>query len=183
MEETLQITQIIINIIIMLLFIGLVILVFGLIKQAKKINEKIDSFSKDLSDIKPKISDSIDKINSLTENVNKIAIKVNDKVDVLGTVVDNVKDTAESILAFERKIQSTIEPPVMETLNTVTAISVGVKTFIDSWKKNKTVSIKMNRNMKKEAELDVKLENIENSMEEVNKELDEVNSRLTDLQK
>lgn len=183
MEETLQITQIIINIIIMLLFIGLVILVFGLIKQAKKINEKIDGFSKDLSDIKPKISDSIDKINSLTENVNKIAINVNDKVDVLGTVVDNVKDTAESILAFERKIQSTIEPPVMETLNTVTAVSVGVKTFIDSWKKNKTISIKMNRNMKKESELDVKLENIENSMEEVNKELDEVNSRLTDLQK
>ena len=167
----------------MLLFIGLVILVFGLIKQAKKINEKIDGFSKDLSDIKPKISDSIDKINSLTENVNKIAIKVNDNIDVLGTVVEKVKDTAESVIAFEKKIQSTIEPPVMETLNTVTAVSAGVKTFIDSWKKNKTVTIRMNNNKQRESELGIKLENSEDSMEDVNKELDEVNSRLTDLQK
>ncbi len=183
MEETLQITQIVINIIIMVLFIGLVILVFGLIRQGKKISDKIDNFSRDLSDIKPKVSDTIDKINSLTGNVNKIAINVNDKVDVLGTVVDQVKDTAESVIAFEKKIQTTIEPPVMETLNTITAVSVGVKTFIDSWKKNKTISIKMNRDMNKEAELDVKLEDIENTLEDVNKELDEVNSRLTDLQK
>ena len=183
MEETLQITQLITNIIIILLFTGLVILIFGLIKQAKKITDKIDNFSRDLSDFKPKVSDSIDKINSLTENVNKIAIKVNDNIDVLGTVVDKVKDTAESVIAFEKKIQSTIEPPVMETLNTVTAVSAGVKTFIDSWKKNKTVTIKMNSNKRKESELDVKLENIETSLEDVNKELDEVNSRLTDLQK
>ncbi|HMS34159.1 MAG TPA: hypothetical protein PKC91_08730 [Ignavibacteria bacterium] len=180
MEETLQITQIITNIIIILFFLGLTILVFGLIKQAKKITGKIDDFSKDFSDIKPKVVESFEKINSLSDNVNGVVSKVNENVDVLGTVVEKVKDTAESVLEFEKKIQNTIEPPVMETLNTITALSAGVKTFFDSWKKNKnTKSFEPEFNENPE-DLNVSLND---SLIDVNKELGEVNSRLSDLQK
>lgn len=176
MEETLQITQIITNIILILLFIGLVILVFGFIKQAKKITAKIEGLSGDLADIKPKAAETIDKINSLSDNVNGVVTKVNENVHVLSTVVDKFKDTAESIIEFEKKIQSTIEPPVMETLNTVTAVSAGVKTFIDSWKRNKSSD-------KSNIDLNEKLEDLNESIIDVNKELEEVNTRLSDLQK
>lgn len=176
MEETLQITQIITNIIIILFFLSLVILVFGLIKQAKKITSKIDDFSKDFSDIKPKVVESLEKINSLSDNVNGVVLKVNDNVEVLTTVVEKVKDTAESVLEFEKKVQSSIEPPVMEALNTVTAVSVGVKTFFDSLKKNKnTKTFK--------PLINEKTEDLNESITDVNKELVEVNSKLSDLQK
>lgn len=178
MEETLQITQIITNIVIILLFIGLVILVFGFIKQAKKITAKVEDLSKDFSVIKPKVVESIEKINNLSDNVNGVVTKVNENVDVLSTVVDKVKDTAESILEFEKKIQNTIEPPVMDTLNTVTALSVGVKTFIDSWKRNRNADTKND-----EPVINERLDELNDSLIDVNKELEEVNSRLTDLQK
>ena len=135
MEEVLQYTQLITNVIIIILFIGILILVFGLIKQMKRITAKVDGFSKDLSDVKPKVMESLGKLELLADNVNSVVEKVDDHVDVLGTVVDKVKETADSVIEFEKKIQNSIEPPVMETLNTVTAVSVGVKTFFDSWRR------------------------------------------------
>lgn len=152
-------------------------MIFGLIKHAKKLTEKIEGFSKDFSDIKPKVYETVDKINLLSDNVNSVVTKVNDNVEILGTVVDKVKDTADSIMEFEKKIQNSIEPPVMETINTVSAVSAGIKTFFDSLKKKD----KTKKNY--ESKLDVKIDNIEDTMEDVTKELEEVNARLTDLQK
>ncbi|MDQ3020910.1 MAG: hypothetical protein M3R36_10115 [Bacteroidota bacterium] len=176
MEEALQYTQLITNIIIILLFIGLVILVFKLIKQIKKITEKVEAFSNDFNDIKPKIFETLDKVKSISDNVNKVITKVNQNVDILGTIVDKVKDTAESIIDFEKKIQSRIEPPVMDTVKTISGISAGVKTFIEVWKNKK-------KNKVNSAYSSEKFDEMTYSMDEVNKELEEVNLKLSDLQK
>lgn len=175
MEETIQYLQIATNIVIILLFIGLVILTFILINQAKKVSEKIEGLSSTINDIKPKVLEVVEKAGSLTDNVNKIALKVSDNISVLGTAVDKIKDTVDSVVSFEKKIQEKIEPPVMDTVNTIAAINIGVKTFFDSWKSKK-------KNRIREIE-DERLELIEGSLDEVNKELDEVNARLSDLQK
>lgn len=151
-------------------------MIFGLIKSAKKLTEKVEGFSKDFTDLKPKVIETVDKINFLSDNVNAVVTKVNENVDVLGTVVDKVKDTADNILEFEKRIQSKIEPPVMDTVNTISAVSVGVKAFFDSWKNNKSKKVY-------ESKHNDKIEDLENSMEDMTKELEEVNARLTDLQK
>lgn len=176
MEEALQITQLITNIIIIILFLGVVIVLFGLIKHAKKITEKVELLTKDFEDIKPKVFETVDKANSLSDNVNSFVTKINKNVDVLENVVEKVKDTAESILDFEKKIQSKIEPPVMDTVNTISAVSVGVKTFFDSWNSSKSKKIY-------ETKHDEKIEALEDTMDDITKELEEVNARLTDLQK
>ncbi len=176
MEEALQITQLITNIIIILLFLGVLIVLFGLIKSAKKITEKVEVLTKDFADIKPKVYETVDKANSLSDNVNSFVSKINKNVDVLEDVVDKVKDTADSILDFEKRIQSKIEPPVMDTVNTISAVSVGVKTFFDSLKKNKSKKFD-------EVKQSEKIEDLEDTMADMTKELEEVNARLTDLQK
>jgi uncharacterized protein YoxC len=113
-------------------------MVFGLIKQSKKIMEKISVASGDIKDLKPKVADTIDKVNFLMENLTSVVVKVNENVEVLGIVVEKVKDTADGIIEFEQKIQNSIEPPVMDALNTVNAVSVGVKTFFEKWKENRS---------------------------------------------
>ncbi|HMQ67363.1 MAG TPA: hypothetical protein PKA90_00955 [Ignavibacteria bacterium] len=138
METALQITQLLTNIVVILLFGGILAVLINLIKNLKKLNIKVESFSKDFSDVKPKLVETIEKINYLTDNFTLVVKNVNDNIEVLGTVVDKVKDTADNIIEFEQKIQNSIEPPVMDTLNTITAVSVGVKTFFDTLKKNKT---------------------------------------------
>jgi len=148
LEETIQYLQIATNIIIILLFIGLVILVFTLLKTIKKASSKIDEVSLQIKDVKSKLEPAIDKFQGLTENVNRVISKVNDNIQVLSTVVDKVKDstesivnkvqdTTDSILSFERKVRNKIEPPVMETANTISAVSVGIKTFFNTYKNRK----------------------------------------------
>ena len=175
MEDALQYTQLAVNIIIILLFIMLVVMVSLLIKSIKKITTKVEDLSGTVMTIKPKVEAAIEKVNSLTDNVGKIVTKVNDNIDVLSTVVDKVKDTADSILEFEKRVQSRIEPPVMDTVNTIAAISVGVQTFIEKLK-----SSKKKKSFPEDQGFDIELSD---SIDDVNKELEEVNAKLTDLQK
>ncbi|MBL8008285.1 MAG: hypothetical protein JNJ56_12205 [Ignavibacteria bacterium] len=176
MEEALQYTQLITNIIIIILFIGILIFLFRVISSVKNLTDRVGKFSGEFSDIKPKILETIEKVNKLSENVNSVVTKVNENVDVLETVVYKVKDTADSIIEFEKKIHQRIEPPVMETLSTITAVSAGIKTFIDTWKNKKEVRYTGGN-------INEDIFEIKEQVEEVNKELDEVNSKLSDLQK
>lgn len=138
METALQVTQLVTNIVVILLFAGILIVLFSLVKYVRKLSTKVDSFTKELSDVKPKVIETVEKINFLADSLTTVTNNVNDNIDVLGTVVNKVKDTADSIIEFEQKIQNTIEPPVMDTLSTISAVTAGVKTFIDKWKESKT---------------------------------------------
>ena len=177
MEETIQYLQIATNVIIILLFIGLVILVFNLIKALKKVSSKVDDVSSQINGIKSKVEPVIDKVKDLTDNVNLVVSKVIDNVDVLSNVVNKIKDTADSIIEFEEKIRHKVETPVLETANTISAVSAGIKTFFETYKKSKK-----NPETAFDREIEDYIE-LKDSMDEVNKELEEVNARLTDLQK
>lgn len=171
MEATIQYLQIATDIIIILLFTGLVILVFTLIKTLKYVSAKIEEMSVQIKDIKSTMNPAIGKFQDLTENVNGVFLKVRENIDVLTTVVGKVKDTTENIIAFEQKIQNKIEPPVMDTINTFSAVTVGVKTFFDTYKsrKNEKISDKEFKN---------EIEDIKQSLEDANEELDKVNVKL-----
>ncbi|HAY32683.1 MAG TPA: hypothetical protein PK536_08450 [Ignavibacteria bacterium] len=134
MEETLQISQIIVNIIIVVLF---TVIIFFLVKISKLflvISEKINSIADDSKELKPKIIATFEKIESLADSVTEISGKVNDNMDVLGSVVDNVKDSTERVLNLQKKVMDEIEPPVLDTVSTISAVSVGVKTFFNALK-------------------------------------------------
>ncbi|MBL0105949.1 MAG: DUF948 domain-containing protein [Ignavibacteria bacterium] len=171
METTIQYLQIATDIIIILLFIGLVILVFTLIKTLKYFSVKIEEMSVQVKDIKSTMNPAIDKFQDLTENVNGVFLKVRDNIDVLTTVVEKVRDTTDNIIEFEQNIQSKIEPPVMNTSNTFSAVTVGVKTFFDTYKSRKNEKIS-------DRELKNEIEEIEQSIVDVNEELDKVNVKL-----
>lgn len=177
MEETIQYLQIATNIIIILLFIGLVILVFNLIKSLKVVMSKFDDISGQVKSIKSKIEPAVEKIQSLTENVNSVVDKVKNNVDVLEKVVERIKDTTDSIINFEQKIQRKIEPPVTNTVNIISAISVGIKTFFERLKNNRDDKFYTADEIEEVFDLE------EETINDVNKELDEVNSKLSDLQK
>jgi len=175
LEEALQYTQLITNIIIILLFIGLLIAVFKLISGIKDISARIEKISSGIMDIKPKVEKTIEKVNGLTDNVNTLVGKINDNVHVLSTVVEKIKDTADDIIEFEQKIQKKIEPPILDTLTTISAVTVGIKTFFEKLKENKR-----NKFLNFQEPIP---EFVDEPIEDINKELEEVNEKLTNMQK
>ncbi len=175
MEEALQYSQLITNIVIIILFLGLAILVLRLIKSIKNISARVEKLSSDVMEVKPKVEKLIDKVNGVTENVNSIVVKVNENIHVLTTVVDKFKVTADNILDFEQKIQKKIEPSVLDTVNTISAVSVGIRTFFDKLKRNRKPTYRNDD--------DELSEYLEERAVEINKELEDVNEKLSNLQK
>lgn len=174
MEETIQYLQIITNVIIIILFIGISILVFSLIKTIKSISLKFSELSSQVTDIKTKLDPAIDKIQTLTENVNGVVSAVRDNIDVLGKSVVKIKDTVDDIVDFEKKVQSKIEPPIMETANTIAAVSVGVKTFFDAYKRKRIIS---------DIDISDEGDEIKDKLKNANAELDAINTKLESLYK
>lgn len=175
MEEALQYTQLITNIIIIILFIGLIIIVFRLISTIRNISARVEKLTSSVLEIKPKVEKAIEKINGVTDNVNSFVVKINENVQVLTSVVDKFKIMAEGIIEFEQKVQKKIEPPVFDTVNTISALSIGVKTFFDRMKQSKQKKLLNEGNDFSEI--------VSEQLEDINKELEEVNEKLTNMQK
>lgn len=173
MEITGSVLQIITNVIIILLFAGLIVLVFNLIKNLKALAGKIEDISKDIVEIKPKIETSLEKVNALSDNLSVLFTNVNGQVDKVGIVVNKFTETANDVLDFTSQLQGKVRPPLLEGASTIAAISSGVKTFFDVWNsgKERRLESKQRKQVKELTE----------SMEEFNKELEEVNTQLADL--
>ena len=174
MESTATIIQFISDIVVIFLFIGLVILVINMIKYLKILTEKVEGISVSLVDLKPKIETSLSKVNDLSDNLSSLFNNVNVQVDKVGFVVNKFTDTANDVLDLTNNLQQKVHTPLIEGAGTISAISSGVKTFMDVWSSGKQRRITRKR--------DRKVEELTESIEEFNKELDEVNSQLSDLQ-
>jgi len=140
LEEAAFFSQIIVNGIIVILFITIIVILLKLSKFLSSINEKIESIAADSKEIKPKVISTLEKIGELSESVKDVTGKVNENIYVLGNVVEKIKDTTETAIEFQQKVQNAIEPPIMETVNTITAVSAGVKTFMSFLKKGRNSS-------------------------------------------
>jgi len=177
LEETIQYLQIITDVIVILLFIGILIAVYHIVKVLKLTSVKFGELSEQTKDIKLKLEPAIEKIEKLTENVNGVINTVKDNIDILGGSVQKVKSAVDDLIELEQKVQSKIEPPLLDTANTISAVSVGLKTFFENYKNSRK---KINSD--KEFEPQFIEQTGQNATGNENAELEHVNEKLKDLQ-
>lgn len=184
MEEIIQYLQIITDVIIIILFIGILISVFYLLKILKITSSKLSDLTAEVKDIKVKLNPAIENFQLLSENLNSVILAVKDNVDLLRGSVNKINSVVDELVEFEKKVQSKIEPPVMETANTIFAVSAGIKTFFESYKNSKDRSLDLENDFEKRFEIPVKSENADNTESggNIDMELQNVNEKLKDLQ-
>lgn len=107
-----------------ILFLALAVLAVYLIFAIKKIVRSVEMIETNVDELQKKASPVLDNVNVITGEVKLQMGKVND-------IVDSVKNTTDSIIEFEKKAQKQIEGPVFESLNLVTSIYTGIKTFFN----------------------------------------------------
>jgi len=119
-----------------ILFVVLAVLGIYLILSVKKINRTADNVNKtaeklgsDIEEIKAKLIPLIENTGAIAGDIKHITGDVKLQVAKVDTIVDSFKDTADSIIQFEQKAQKEIESQVFETLNVISAVTKGVKTF------------------------------------------------------
>jgi len=189
LDTTTSIFLIISVIIQIIVFITVILLVVSLIKIIKSLSVRIDSLQKDFDDFKVKIEPGIEDSIVLIKKVNRIADVVENNIHKVEEVTDKFKNFSEEIVDFGSRIKERIEPPVLDTIITISAVYKGLKVFFDKLKnQNRTKSQEENflfdKSVKNdEPQSEEKKDTKEEEIEDINKELNEVRKKLEEMKK
>jgi len=112
-----------------ILFVALSILSIYLMVSLKRITRSVERIEKNMDDLQQKVIPVLDNALTVTENIKEISTDIKNNIDKVDTLVTSVKDRTESLLEFEKNAQDKIEFQVNNTLNLVSAISTGFRTF------------------------------------------------------
>jgi uncharacterized protein YoxC len=144
------------------LYVALIALVIYLIRAIKRIVSAIDNINGAIDNIESKVDHITTKTEPLIENsllitndIKEISSNLKIQSAKINGIVDTVKDTTDSIVDFEQKVQKEVETNVFDALNMVSAVSKGIKSFLNvlSGSKNRSVSRKKVKSYETEDEL------------------------------
>ena len=111
------------------LFIVLSILSIYLIVSVRKITGSIERIERNIGELQQKAGPVLENAYSVTENVKEISTDIRNNVEKVDKLIDTVKQRTESLLEFEKNTQDKIEFQLNNTLNLISAISTGIRTF------------------------------------------------------
>ncbi len=144
------------------LYVALIALVIYLIRAIKRIVSAIDNINSTIDNIESKVDHITTKTEPLIENsllitndIKEISSNLKIQSAKINGIVDTVKDTTDSIVNFEQKVQKEVETNVFDALNMVSAVSKGIKSFLNvlSGDRNGSVSKKRVKSYETEDEL------------------------------
>jgi uncharacterized protein YoxC len=115
-----------------LAFLLLVVFIIPTIIQIRKTVKNAEITLKSVNQNLPGILTNIDEI---TTNITQVTQSVHQNIDGLKEVVNKIHLVADDIVQFEQTIRQEIEPPILNTLGTLSGISKGIRTFMDIWRR------------------------------------------------
>jgi uncharacterized protein YoxC len=186
--EVLNIISVCVQII---LFVAFIVLIVALNKYIKGLMTKIEYLQKDVNAFKVRLEPLIDDSLQLVKKLNSISDKVDDNIDVIKKTVLKVRDATDKIIEFEQNLQNKIEGPVVDTINTYSAVVKGIKTFIERFRFGKRSDIRGYSGSEsdeinfdtEEKPVEVKNNKFEEDFNEINKELNDVRKKLEEMKK
>ncbi len=144
------------------LYLALIALVIYLIRAIKRIVSAVDNINSTIDNIESKVDHITTKTEPLIENsllitndIKEITANLKIQSAKINGIVDTVKDTTDSIVNFEQKVQKEVETNVFDAINMVSAVSKGIKSFLNviSGSRNGYNKIKKNRSIDTDEDL------------------------------
>jgi uncharacterized protein YoxC len=112
-----------------ILFISLSALAIFLIAALKKVTDSVQNIERNVTDLEKKVEPLIENTNKVLINAGEITGDVKMQLARIESLIDTVKNKSEQVVGFTNKLQYQIEKPVNESLNFISALRHGVKTF------------------------------------------------------
>jgi uncharacterized protein YoxC len=114
------------------LVIYLIIAIKRIVSAVDNINSTIDNMEKKVDHIATKAEPLIDNSLIISNDLKEISSSLRIQTAKVEGIVDSVRDTTDSIIEFEQKVQKEVETNVYDTLNMIAALSKGVRTFFSA---------------------------------------------------
>lgn len=112
------------------LFAALTVLAIYLVLAVRNVVKSIQAIQKSFDELQDRMIPVLQHTEAVMEDFSVISEDVKKQMGKVNGIVDSVKATTDSIIEFEKKAQKQIEAPVFESLNFISAVFTGVKTFL-----------------------------------------------------
>jgi len=112
-----------------ILFLALAILAIYMVISVKKITASIERIEGNVGELQQKFAPVLDNALIVSGNFMEISTDIKNNMEKIDSLVNTVKERTESALEFEKIAQDKIEYQVNNTLNLVSAVGTGVRTF------------------------------------------------------
>jgi uncharacterized protein YoxC len=109
-------------------FLLLIVFAIPTIIQIRKTVKNAELTTKILNQNLPGILTNLDEI---TTNLNQTTQTIQEQVDSVKNAVDKFGYIADDVVDFERRLRVEIETPILETVNTVSAVLKAVRAFLE----------------------------------------------------
>ena len=133
--------ELISEIALLLLYLVLIIAVIYFIISLRKFTDTADKFNqavinvqKNIEDLKIKIEPVIENLVVIQNDIREISGGVKKQVDKVDGIVSSIKDTTDSVINLEQRIQKELETNIFDIINLINSFSKGVKTFFHVFK-------------------------------------------------
>ncbi len=103
-----------------------------LIVVLSRLKEVLTVLQKDLAEIGEKAKPVLENLEVITERLKSIAGKIDDQVGLVKGSIESVKYAADNIMAFEQRIQESLEEPVLRFTSILAALVSRISSFFGS---------------------------------------------------
>ena len=125
----------IVNYIYILLLVSASGLCIALIVTMRRITRSVKEIEIDIKDLSSQIKPLIASTTNLSEKLNYLSEEAKQPVMIAKDIMNDVKDRVEVILAFEEKIRTGVEGPVLKFLSSILGINNGISAFWNTYKR------------------------------------------------
>ncbi len=127
------------------LVVYLIVALRRIVSAVNNINGAVDKMEKTVDNFVTKTEPLIENSLLITNDIKDISGMLKQQTAKVEGIVDSVKDTTDSIIEFEQKVQKEVETNVFDTLNMIAAVSRGLKTFLSALKGSGNGSVSKSR--------------------------------------
>jgi uncharacterized protein YoxC len=113
----------------MLSNLAIIALCIFLITFVVRLRTILQTIETDVREMSNKALPIMDNLEVITDKVRNVSENIDDQVELVKDSINSVREIADNVVDLERRIQTRIEEPVLETIGTIAAVLKGVRTF------------------------------------------------------
>ena len=129
MESLLRIAEII-------LLVSLSILAVYLVVVLVKVKEILGTMETNVKEVSARTIPVLENMEAITSKLRSITENIDDQLSIVRNSVQSLKEITENIVSFERRVQNTIEGPVLEVAGTLGSIIRSLALFIGRFRRS-----------------------------------------------
>lgn len=96
-----------------------------------RVREMLTNIERDISAVTERTMPVLENIDYITLRIKNIADNIDDQVSIVRESMGSIREITDNIVELERKVQSRIEGPILDTVALIAALVKGAKAFTE----------------------------------------------------